>query len=72
MSGIPSPVKAEVGTNETTLPSFLFSSKISELSPASDSRSLTSWSRFSNSVLTDFDCWSKEARNPLSGVAFHP
>jgi len=58
MSGIPSPVKAEVGTSETTLPSFLFSSKISELKPFSDSASLICDSRFSKSFLVDLDCFS--------------
>lgn len=72
MSGIPSPVNADVGTKETTEPSFLFSSKSSELRPASDRRSLTSLSRASNSDLTDLDCFSRDARNPLSGVASHP
>jgi hypothetical protein len=72
MSGIPSPVKADVGTKETTLPSFLFSSNSSELSPASANLSLTSASRFSNSDLTDLDCCSYDARKPLSGVGFQP
>lgn len=72
MSGIPSPVNAEVGTSETTRPKFLFSSKTSELRPCSDSRSLTSRKRSSNSDLTDLDCLASESRKPLLGVACHP
>lgn len=72
MSGIPSPVKAEVGTSETTRPRFLFSSNRSELRPCSDRRSLTSRSRSSNSDLTERDCLASESRNPLFGVACHP
>jgi hypothetical protein len=49
MSGIPSPVMAEVGTKETYRPKSLFSSYKTALKPCSAKASLVASRRFSNS-----------------------
>ena len=72
MSGIPSPVIADVGTSETVLAKFVFSSKISALRPCSAKASLVFLTLSSNSERTDFGCWARLSRNPPFGVAFQP